>query len=83
VRVRAIITDTDSGQAVDPVTLTAVAYAPSGGANLNPTPTRDSLGQWEVVFTPTTGGNWVLVLTGTEPTFVAQRKIPVNPVPLS
>lgn len=82
VRVRATFTDTVTNALVDPLTVTVQVFSPDGVTTLTPTASRDSQGVWEATFTPTIGGAWVAVFTGSGPTCVAQRRIPVNPVPM-
>lgn len=81
VRVRATITDVDTGDFIDPATVAWTVYDPNDVAT-TPTGSHDGLGKFSMVFTPNLAGDWTAVATGTDPVFVAQREIVVNPVPL-
>lgn len=80
VRVRASITDTDTGQPIDPGTVIFTVYDPSGNAT-TPTPSRDGTGAWSVEFVGTQGGDWYVAMTADDPKVSAQRKISFNSLP--
>lgn len=80
VRVRASITDVDTGALIDPGTVVFTVYDPTG-ASTTPTPSHDGTGAWSVEFVGTSGGDWYVTLTTLNPQVSAQRKITFNPLP--
>jgi hypothetical protein len=81
-RVKVTFTNVDTGALFDPTTVVFTVYSPTG-ATTTPTPSHDSVGKWSVQFVTDVGGTWVVVVRTTGPVCAAQRRIPVNPVPLT
>jgi uncharacterized protein YfaS (alpha-2-macroglobulin family) len=82
VRVKATITDKDSGTLVDPTTVVFTVYRPSGATQDPDTVQETATGKWTVTFVPDVGGDWHVGAATTNPRAAAQRKVRVNPVPL-
>lgn len=81
VRVRATVTDADTGAAIDPEEVAWTVYDPAG-VPTSQQGSQDGTGSYSMLFVPTVGGAWTAAFVGTNPDIVGQRKIIVNAVPL-
>jgi hypothetical protein len=82
-RIRATMIDADTGEAVDPDVVTAVAYAPDGSGTALEPPVRTGFGEYVVEATLTRGGWWTIVYSTVNPQATEQRRVYANPVPLT